>query len=73
MKFRDYLIYQIQKSAVDVKLGTPADPTMLRTEGYDEVVVAIGSEPLYPPIPGVRGDERHPRCGHGGQGTGHGP
>ena len=56
VKFRDYLIYQIQKSAVDVKLGTPADPTMLRTEGYDEVVVAIGSEPLYPSIPGIHGD-----------------
>ena len=56
VKFRDYLIYQIQKSAVDVKLGTPADPTMLRTEGYDEVVVAIGSETLYPSIPGIHGD-----------------
>lgn len=56
VKFRDSLIYQIQKSAVDVKLGTPADPTMLRTEGYDEVVVAIGSEPLYPSIPGIHGD-----------------
>jgi 2,4-dienoyl-CoA reductase-like NADH-dependent reductase (Old Yellow Enzyme family)/thioredoxin reductase len=56
VNFRDYMIHQIEKSAVDVKLGVAADPELLKKEGYDEVIVAIGSEPAYPPIPGVHGD-----------------
>ena len=55
IKFRDYLVRQIAKSAVDVRLNTTADPALLKTEGYDEVIVAIGSQPSYPPIPGVHG------------------
>lgn len=56
IKFRDYLVRQIEKSAVDVKLNTPADPALLKAEGFDEVIVAIGAEPAYPPIPGVHGE-----------------
>lgn len=56
INFRDYMIRQIEKSAVDVKLNTAATPVMLNKEGYDEVVVAIGSQPTYPLIPGVHGD-----------------
>ena len=33
-----------------------ADAELLRGENYDEVIVAIGSEPAYPPIPGVHGE-----------------
>ena len=55
VNYRDYLIRQIEKSAVSVKLGVAADAELLRGENYDEVIVAIGSEPAYPPIPGVHG------------------
>ena len=55
VNYRDYLIRQIEKSAVSVKLGVAADAELLRGENYDEVIVAIGSEPAYPPIPGVPG------------------
>lgn len=55
VKFADYMAKQIEKSAVDVKLNTPATPELLKQEGYDEVIVAIGAEPAYPPIPGVHG------------------
>ncbi len=55
IKFRDYMIRQIAKSAVDVRLSTPADPGLLKAEGYDEVIVAVGARPAVPPIPGVQG------------------
>lgn len=55
VKFADYMARQIAKSAVDVRLNTEATPALLKDEGYDEVIVAIGAEPAYPPIPGVHG------------------
>lgn len=56
VKFADYMARQIGKSGVTVKLNTTATPGLLAEEGYDEVIVAIGAEPAYPPIPGVRGE-----------------
>lgn len=52
-RFRDYLARQIEKSAVTVRLNTKAGPDDLA--GFDEVIVAIGSSPAVPPIPGVSG------------------
>jgi 2,4-dienoyl-CoA reductase-like NADH-dependent reductase (Old Yellow Enzyme family)/thioredoxin reductase len=52
--FRDYLQHQIEKSDVTVKLNTTATPDMMA--GFDEVIVAIGSTPAIPPIPGVDSD-----------------
>ena len=72
-RFRDYMIRQIKKSAVTVQLNTAADPALLKAEGYDEVIVAIGSQPAYPPVPGVHGANvipatetavREPEMGH---------
>jgi 2,4-dienoyl-CoA reductase-like NADH-dependent reductase (Old Yellow Enzyme family)/thioredoxin reductase len=53
--FKNYLIRQIKKSNVKVCLNTEADPEMLKEEEYDAVLVAAGSEPIVPPIPGVDG------------------
>lgn len=53
-KFRDYLIDQIEKSTVIVKLGTDVSPDDLRNKAYDAVITAVGAEPLIPPIPGAR-------------------
>ncbi len=36
-------------------VDTKATPKLIAEEGYDEVVVAIGSEPLIPEIPGADG------------------
>ena len=49
--FKDYLIRQVEKSAIDVKLGTEAMPESLAQ--YDAVIAAVGAEPVVPPIPGV--------------------
>ena len=55
-RFKNYLIRQIEKSAVKVCLNSAATPELIARENYDEVIVAIGSEPLYLPIPGLEGD-----------------
>lgn len=52
-KYKNYLIHQVEKSAVDVKLNTCATPELLKAEGYDAVIAAVGAEPLTPPIPGL--------------------
>ncbi len=54
-KYIDYMERQVQKSSVRLLLNTAATPELLRAENYDEIIVAIGSEPAIPPIPGVHG------------------
>lgn len=49
--YKDYLIYQIGKSTVDVKLNSEA--TAQGLTGFDAVIAAIGAEPVIPGIPGV--------------------
>lgn len=53
--FKNYLVRQIAKSSVKVCLNTVATPEMLKEEEYDAVLVAIGSEPIVPRIPGADG------------------
>ena len=54
-KFRDFLARKtMQHPNIRVLLSTPATPELLAGEGYDHVVVAIGAEPVVPPIPGSR-------------------
>jgi len=51
--FKEFLIKQIGKSSVDVKMNTEVTPEMLKKESYDVVLAAVGSEPMAPPIPGA--------------------
>ncbi len=53
--FRDYLIRQVKKSAIDVRLNTAATPEQVKKDLVDAVIVAVGAEPAKPPIPGVDG------------------
>lgn len=57
-RYKDYLIAQIAKSAVDVRLGTEATPEMVAD--YDAVIAAVGAAPVVPPIPGV--EKAIPAC-----------
>ncbi len=49
--YKKWLIDQVEKRPIQVKLSTKATPEML--SGYDAVLVAIGAEPLILPVPGV--------------------
>ena len=49
--YMNWLIAQVNKSGVTVKLNTRA--TADTVKGFDAVIVAIGAEPLILPVPGV--------------------
>lgn len=49
--FKDYLILQVYKAGVDVRLGTEATPEMLKAEGFDAIIAALGATPALPPVP----------------------
>ena len=42
--FKDYLIHQVNKTGVQVKLNTAATPEMIKAAGFDTVLVATGAE-----------------------------
>lgn len=54
MVFKDYLIRQVCKNGVDVRLNTEADKYLIESLHPDYVLCAVGSEPVIPPIPGLR-------------------
>ena len=49
--YKDYLIAQVGKRSIDVKLNTEAAPSMLNGK-FDAVLIAVGAEPLMLPLPG---------------------
>ena len=59
-KFKDYLIHQLLKSSVDVRINTEATPDLIKSVAYDEIVVALGASPITPPIPGIDRDNVMP-------------
>lgn len=54
-RMKDYLIGRVERSPVNVLLSTEVTPCFVREGGYDAVIVATGSTPLAPPIPGLDG------------------
>jgi pyruvate/2-oxoglutarate dehydrogenase complex dihydrolipoamide dehydrogenase (E3) component len=54
-EFRDYLIHQVGKLGIQVRLNTRCTPEDLAAGRYDDVIVAIGAAPIVPPIPGADG------------------
>lgn len=52
-KYKDWLIYQIGKSPVELAMGVKATREMLVQNNYDVVIAAIGASPLILPIPGA--------------------
>ena len=51
--FLSYLERQMDASSVDVRLGAEADASLVSGEVPDELVLAVGAEPLCPGIPGL--------------------
>ena len=52
-----YLARQLEESAVQVKLGVEATPELLEKDKPDAVILAAGSTPQIPEIPGVTKDK----------------
>lgn len=53
--FMDYLVRQVEKRDIEVRLNTMATPESVESEQPDVVIVAIGAKPIVPPIPGIQG------------------
>lgn len=52
-RYRDYLLIQIGKSNVDVRLGVDANPEQVKELHPDALIIAVGAESITPPIKGV--------------------
>ena len=59
-RFKDSLISRIKKLPILVRLATEADSELVEQENPDVLMVAIGSEPIVPRIPGITGDNVMP-------------
>jgi 2,4-dienoyl-CoA reductase-like NADH-dependent reductase (Old Yellow Enzyme family)/thioredoxin reductase len=46
-KFKDWLVYQVNKHGVEVLLNTRATPEMIKAKEYDAVLVANGAQPVF--------------------------
>ncbi len=55
--YKNWLIYQLDKQGIEVRLGVKATPDMIAAENFDAVVVAAGAEMLTLPIPGADKDK----------------
>ena len=54
-KYKEYLIRQVAKHAIDVRLSLNISPEMAEADAPDVVIVASGSNHIIPDIPGVKG------------------
>ena len=45
-----------QDAGVEIRLNTPVTPELAAAEAPDALIIAMGSAPLVPPIPGLDGD-----------------
>ena len=52
-QFKEYLIDHVYKAGIHVRLNTKANRDLLEKEQYEEVILAIGSHPILPSIPGA--------------------
>ena len=53
----DFLVWQrgqCEKLGVEIRYNTPATGTLIKEGGFDKVIVATGSHPAMPPIPGIK-------------------
>ena len=51
--YLDYLVCQANKAPARVLLNTEATKEILEAEAYDALIIAVGSKPIIPPVPGI--------------------
>jgi 2,4-dienoyl-CoA reductase-like NADH-dependent reductase (Old Yellow Enzyme family)/NADPH-dependent 2,4-dienoyl-CoA reductase/sulfur reductase-like enzyme len=53
-RFLEYMVRQTHKAeGLTVKLNTEATAALVKAENPDELIVAIGADPILPPVPGA--------------------
>ena len=53
---------EMKKAGVEVRLNTPVTPELADKEGADVLVIAVGANPIVPPLPGVDGANVDQAC-----------
>ena len=53
LRYTEWLQRTTAKCGADIRLNTEATPELVMAEHPDAIVVAVGSEPIAPPIPGL--------------------
>jgi len=54
--YRDWSVRMTERDeGIDLRLGTEATPELVAGLGPDAIIVAVGSDPIVPPIPGIDG------------------
>lgn len=56
-KYIEYMIRQLEKLPVDVKLNTEIEPDSAELKEADEIILALGGKTIIPPIPGIDGEK----------------
>jgi len=51
-----HMAYRAQKAGVDIRIYTEATAENIKVLQPDEIIIATGSNPLIPPIPGIHGE-----------------
>lgn len=51
--YKEYLEYELGKSAVDVRLNTVVTPELVKQLRPDVLIAAVGGHPIIPPIKGI--------------------
>lgn len=51
--YKDYLIRCVSRSGIDLRLSTEGTPELLRELAPEALILAVGSEPIRPRIPGI--------------------
>lgn len=52
-RYREFLVNQMARKQIEVRLNTLATPEMIEREDFDVVIAAIGGTPVMPDLPGI--------------------
>ncbi len=53
MNFKNLMIHEVERRNIEVKLNTEATPKMIKESDADVIIIAVGSKPCTPSIPGI--------------------
>jgi 2,4-dienoyl-CoA reductase-like NADH-dependent reductase (Old Yellow Enzyme family)/thioredoxin reductase len=51
--YKRYLVRKTLESGIDIRVNTEATPELVESLAADKIIIAIGSEPVIPNIPGI--------------------
>lgn len=52
-ELRDYLVGEMKRLGIDVRLGTKATAELAKRERFEAAIVAIGASQVFPEVPGI--------------------